>query len=225
MDSYASSAITRVGIVSTEPIRLTGLVSAFEDYPNIATEIGDVTTLLSDSSLHCLILDLSESANWTDVQLMIRRVRPDLRQLMLGPAGNDELILRSIIAGARGYLDSNSGPLAIRLAVEAVMHGGIWAPRRLLSRLIDQLLDQNGMNISLASPMLSPRERQVLDLIMNARSNREIAEELRIEERTVKAYVTSLLRKTGTDSRVSLSIYATRSSMRTQRELLSKNMF
>jgi DNA-binding NarL/FixJ family response regulator len=221
MNIQISSVMTRVGIVSYEPIRLAGLVSAFEDHPSIVTTIGEVGLLLADISMRCLILDLSQSANHVDVQATIRRLRPDVRQLVLGPVGNDELILKSIIAGARGYLDSNSGPFAIRLAIEAVMHGGIWAPRRLLSRLIDQLLDQNGASISLAAPLLSPRERQVLNLIMNARSNREIAGELGIEERTVKAYVASLLRKTGTDNRVALSVQATQDSMRNRRELPS----
>src|SRR5882762_1480227 len=143
MHRDASSAKTRLGIVSSEPIRLAGLLSAFEDHPNIVTAVGDAGPLLLDLSVQYLILDLSESANWMDVQLMIRQVRPDIRQLVLGPAGNDELILRAIVAGARGYLDSSSGPFAIRLAVEAVMHGGIWAPRRLLSLLIDRLLNQS----------------------------------------------------------------------------------
>jgi DNA-binding NarL/FixJ family response regulator len=226
MHKNTSSAKTRVGIVSFEPIRLAGLISAFDDHPNFVTAIGDVAALLADLSIHYLILDLSASANWMEVQLMIRRVRPDIRQLVLGPSGDDELILKSIIAGARGYLDSNSGPFAIRLAIEAVMHDGIWAPRRLLSLLIDQLLNQNALNqngtsITLGTPILSPRERQVLNLIMTARSNREISEELGIEERTVKAYVASLMRKTGTDNRVSLSVQATQVSMRNQRELSS----
>jgi DNA-binding NarL/FixJ family response regulator len=57
----------------------------------------------------------------------------------------------------------------------------------------------------------------VLDLIMTACSNREIASELGIEERTVKAYVASLMRKTGADNRVSLSVQATQNMMREQR--------
>ena len=217
MHNQASSATTRIGIVSSEPIRLAGLVSAFEGHPNFVTATGDVEALLDDLSMHYLILDLGDSAVWPEVQAMIRRVRPDIRQLILGPSGNEELILKAIMAGARGYLDANSGPFAVRLAVEAVMHGGIWAPRRLLSRLIDQLLDQSHASVSLAPVVLSPRERQVLDLIMAARSNREIGEELGIEERTVKAYVASLMRKTGTDNRVSLSVQATQDSMRDNR--------
>jgi DNA-binding NarL/FixJ family response regulator len=56
------------------------------------------------------------------------------------------------------------------------------------------------------------RERQVLDLIMKAYSNKEIAHELGIEERTVKSYVTTLMRKSGVDNRVALSVQALRDS-------------
>jgi DNA-binding NarL/FixJ family response regulator len=102
--------------------------------------------------------------------------------------------------------------------VESVIQGTIWAPRRVLSVLIDQLMSRPvaAMEPS-APPAFSPRERQVLDLIMTACSNREIAEQLGIEERTVKAYVTSLMRKTGVDNRVTLSVRATQNAFRDQR--------
>ena len=57
-------------------------------------------------------------------------------------------------------------------------------------------------------PRLTDRERQVLDLILLARSNREIARELGIEERTVKAHVGRLMRKTGAENRIDLSMWA-----------------
>jgi DNA-binding NarL/FixJ family response regulator len=208
---------TIVGIVATEPMRLTGLVSAFEGHPTILTSVGELEALLSDTALHFLILDVSENPNWMGMQFLVKRVRPDIHQLVLGPIGNDELILRSITAGARGYLDVSSGPFAVRLATESMIQGCIWAPRRLLSLLIERLLSEPGASMTAMAPVLSPRERQVLDLIMTARSNREIAEELGIEERTVKAYVASLLRKTGADNRVSLSVQATQDSMRGSR--------
>lgn len=200
----------RVGLVATEPIRVTGLCSAFDHHPFIQVAIGDLDTLLEDASLRFLILDLSCEPKWFDMQEMVRKMRPDIRQVIIGPAGEEEQILRSIRAGARAFLDPSAGPLALRQAVEAVMQGTIWAPRRLLSAMIDELLTKPvAPAIPMAAPTFSPRERQVLDLIMNACSNREIAEELGIEERTVKAYVTSLMRKTGVDNRVSLSVRAT----------------
>jgi len=198
------------------------LCSAFDNHPIIQVALSELNTMLEDLSLRFLILDLSFDPNWFEIQRMVCRVRPDLRLIVVGPAGSEELIFRSIKAGARAYLDSNSGPLALRQAVEAVIQGTIWAPRRVLSNMIDQLLSRPAPPpVSLAQPTFSPRERQVLDLIMRACSNREIAEELGIEERTVKAYVTSLMRKTGVDNRVSLSVRATQDAFRDQRGLPS----
>jgi len=198
---------------------MVGLASVFDNHSTILITTGELGELLADEQLRYLLLDLSTHADWLETQFMVRRIRPDMRQIVLGPSGDDELILRSIAAGARAYLDSNSGPFSIRLAVESVIQGSIWAPRRLLTVLIDRLLSQQGSTVAVASPALSPRERQVLDLIMTARSNREIAMELGIEERTVKAYVASLLRKTGSENRVSLSVQATQESLREQRSM------
>jgi DNA-binding NarL/FixJ family response regulator len=104
----------------------------------------------------------------------------------------------------------------VRLAIDIVVSGSIWAPRRLLSRLIDRLLLVPGAGTgALTALELTTRERQVLDLILLARSNREIARELGIEERTVKAHVGRLMKKTGAENRIELSIRALnrRSSM------------
>jgi DNA-binding NarL/FixJ family response regulator len=221
MEVTSGARRTRVGLIATEPMRLAGFHSSFEDHATILIAVGDLDTLLADYSLSYLILDLSYHVEWMAVQSRVRRARPDIRQILVGPPCSEESVLKLIAAGARAYLDSNCGPLKVRQAVETVIQGSIWAPRRVLSKLIDQLLVQNAAVAPIAAPSFSPRERQVLDLIMTARSNREIATELGIEERTVKAYVASLMRKTGMDNRVSLSVQATQVSMRDRSELPS----
>jgi len=170
---------------------------------------GTMESMLSNREICVVILDISEMADWQEMLLGVRRQRPDVRFVVLGQGGNDELVLRAIVAGARAYLDHQTDPLQVRQAVEVVLQGSIWAPRRLLSILIDRLLTtQIGVTPS-GQTDLSPRERQVLELIMKAYSNREIGAELGIEERTVKAYVASLMRKTGVENRVALSVAAT----------------
>jgi DNA-binding NarL/FixJ family response regulator len=130
------------------------------------------------------------------------------------------MVLRSITAGGRAYLDTNCGRLAVRQAVESVIEGCICEPPRVLTKRIERLLCQ-GSAPPLPAPAFSPRERQVLDLIMPACSNREIAEQLGIKERTVKAYVASRMRKTGAYNRASLSAQAPESEMREQRARLA----
>jgi len=195
----------RVGIVSSEPIRLAGLLSVLEVHPTAMPVAGDLDTMLRDGELHFLILDLTEHAQWLETLTMVRRTRPDVRLLMMGEDGDDERILRAIAAGARAYLDHNASALAVRQALNVVMQGFIWAPRRLLSTLIDRLLAAPAAS-RVVSSELSRREKQVRDLIMKVYSNREIALELGIEERTVKAYLASLMQKSGVTNRVALSM-------------------
>jgi DNA-binding NarL/FixJ family response regulator len=211
------SVRTRVGLISEEPIRQTGIASAFEGHATIAMESGRLEELLSDRSIRYLLVDASSNSAWLETLISVRRARPDMRQMVLGPVATDEMILRFILAGARAYLDSNCGPSVLRHAVTAVIEGSIWAPRRLLTVLIDRLQDAPVLKTVAVAPALSRRERQVMDLIMTANSNRQIAVELGIEERTVKAYVASLFRKTGVGNRVSLSMHGAQEAMRNKR--------
>jgi DNA-binding NarL/FixJ family response regulator len=123
---------------------------------------------------------------------------------VIGPEGNDELVLESIVAGARAYLELTADAEAVKNAIETVTAGSIWAPRRLLSKLIDRLLKGPDTSLTNPRPHLTDREHQVLECIMQACSNREIAQQLGIEERTVKAHVGRLMRKTGTENRTEL---------------------
>jgi DNA-binding NarL/FixJ family response regulator len=138
----------------------------------------------------------------------VRNARPQVRLIVIGPDEDDELVLKAIVAGARAYLGRSSGPKAVRKAIEVVTAGSIWAPRYLLSRLIDRLLQSPHPAPATPKPQLTPREKQVLKLILNAQSTREIARQLGIEQRTVKAYVAKLMRKAGVDNRVKLSTSA-----------------
>ena len=209
---------TRIGLVSSEPIRRLGMASAFEDHAAIVVVAGDLETVLASAAVGYLLLDVSHDVGWMEALLRVRKARQDMRVIVVGPAQNSELMVRSLIAGARGYLDPNSGPSAIRRSMETVIEGYIWAPRRVLSVLIDRLLSQAAVTPARAvATAFSPRERQVLDLITEGNSNRQIALELGIEERTVKAYVASLFRKVGVENRVSLSVTTIRQSDREKR--------
>ncbi|MGA2086818.1 MAG: response regulator transcription factor [Terracidiphilus sp.] len=201
----------RIGLVSDEPIRLEGLASIFdqpaqEGHARLIPVTGTLDELLARSTLEYLVVDLHSSSVGLKALKAIRHRRPGIRLIVIGPQGNDQLVLDSIIAGARAYLESTAGPDTVRTAIEVVTGGSIWAPRRLLSKLIDRLLKVPHSGLTSAGPHLTGRERQVLELVLMARSNREIARQLGIEERTVKAHVGRLMRKTGADNRTELSM-------------------
>lgn len=211
-DEYPIHPI-EIGLVADEPIRLEGLLSIFdlptpEHHPLLLPITGALHTLLTRTTLRYLVLDLNSQSVFAETLEIIRRERPEVRLIVIGPAHNDNTVLDAIVSGARAYLDVNATPELVRLAIDVVIEGSIWAPRRLLSRLIDRLLHNQEPNHNGVPPQLTERERQVLELILMARSNREIAVQLGIEERTVKAYVGRLMRKAGANNRVKLSMSA-----------------
>ena len=213
MSTKRSSEPIDIGLVSDHPIRLAGLMTIF-DQPGVECDpplrpiTGTLPEMLAHATLDYLVVDMEATPSGLAILDSIRRARPTLRLIVLGPEGNDELVLESIIAGARAYLDLTADTATVRQAVEVVTSGSIWAPRRLLSKLIDRLLKVPDSPFTKGKTHLTDREKQVLELILLARSNREIARQLGIEERTVKAHVGRLMRKTGADNRIELSMRA-----------------
>ena len=219
MTSTLNPQPIRIGLIAGEPIRLEGLTSIFDELPapgrpQLRPIIGTMQELLANPALDYLVVDLNSSLGSLATLESVRRTRPSIRQIVIGPENDDEMVLEAIIAGARAWLDSSASPQTVRQAIDVVVSGSIWAPRRLLSKLIDRLLAvPESSPANAARPYLTARERQVLELILLARSNREIAQKLGIEERTVKAHVGRLMRKTGADNRIELSIRALNRSL------------
>jgi DNA-binding NarL/FixJ family response regulator len=193
-------------------MRLVGLVSIF-DQPLPGDEIllvplvCSIKELLSGLALDYLILDLDESGSSALSIRAILRACPGIRILVVGPLGSDDLAMQVIAAGARAYLDLNSEIDRVRLAIDMVISGNISAPRSVLCKLVDRLRKVSDSSLVKTSPQLTPRERQVVELIMLARSNREIARNMGIGIQTVTAHVGRLMRKTGTENRINLAAF------------------
>jgi DNA-binding NarL/FixJ family response regulator len=194
-------------------MRIAGLTSIF-DLPEQSAQaqlvpvVGSLQELIGSADIEYVVVDLHSPQGSLETLEALRSARPGVRLIVIGPDGNDDLVLKAIVAGARAYLGRSSGRKAVRTAIEVVASGSIWAPRQLLSRLIDQLLPVPRAVHVAPKPELTPREEQVMKLILMAQSTREIARQLGIEQRTVKSYIARLMRKAGTDNRVKLSVSA-----------------
>ncbi len=208
----------RIGILAVEPIRVAGLASSFDQpappgQAQLVPIIGSPQELLNASDVEYVVVDLHSSEGNLEILETMRLARPEVRLIVIGPEGDDELVFKTIVAGARAYLGLSAGPEMLRQAIEVVTSGSIWAPRQLLSRLIDRLLNVHLAVRTTPTPQLTRREEEVLKLILLANSTREIARQLGIEQRTVKAYIGKLMRKTGADNRVKLSVSAVSQSL------------
>ena len=138
-------APVRIGLIAQDVIRLEGMFCIFdlpplESEPQLLPIAGSIEDLLANPELEYLVVDMSSPAEGFETLERICRVRPSARMIVIGPDDDEELILESIVAGAKAYLDLTAKPEIVRTAIGIVMSGSIWAPRRLLAKLIDRLL-------------------------------------------------------------------------------------
>src|SRR5262249_35443051 len=128
-------------------------------------------------------------------------------------------------AGVRGYCHSNVAPGLLRRAVDRVQDGEIWAGRKVLSKLVDDLASHVGVR-DVETPArwigeldrLSSRQQEIARLVSGGASNREIANHLRITEKTVKGYLTAIFQKLGLSRRVQLALLVTEDGRHTPRK-------
>jgi two-component system NarL family response regulator len=122
----------------------------------------------------------------------IRQKHPTARVIVLTTFDHDEDIYRALQAGAAGYLLKNVDSQQLVDTIRAVHAGRYRLPTDVVTRLAQRM----------AAPELSPREREVLELIVKGRSNKEIGADLGVAENTVKNHVKVLLGKLDVQDRV-----------------------
>jgi DNA-binding NarL/FixJ family response regulator len=136
----------------------------------------------------------------------IRSLYPDIACLMLTSYADDEALFSAIMAGAAGYVLKEIGGSDLIGDIRRVSQGASLIDATLSKDIFDRLRKSQKTEARLSS--LSPQERRVLDLIAQGRSNRQIADEIFLAEKTVKNYVSSLLAKLGMQRRTEAGVYA-----------------
>jgi DNA-binding NarL/FixJ family response regulator len=130
----------------------------------------------------------------------LRRIEPDLRILVLTNYESDEYIFRALQAGAMGYLLKSTPQEEIVAAVEMIHANQRCIPPSIKERLPEML----------GREVLSQRELEVLTLVAMGKSNKEIAQQLTISDKTARNHVTSCLLKLGADDRTEAATTALR---------------
>jgi DNA-binding NarL/FixJ family response regulator len=212
-----TSSRLRVALLETEPIRVQGFVTLFQDHPRIEFQVFELAAFLAENEFKLALIGLHGENFPLPLVGTIHGLRPEVKLIVMGPEVDDEGILQAISSGAKAYLEANASPEQVEQAIEIVNQGSIWAPRRVLSLFVDRATRPSRTAIP-AAVQFTTRETEVLKLLVAARSNREIARNLGIEERTVKAHVAKLMRKVGVENRIALSIYAVQNSIVTPPE-------
>jgi DNA-binding NarL/FixJ family response regulator len=138
----------------------------------------------------------------------IRSRAPEVACLMLTAFGDDQALLDAIMAGAAGYVLKQIRGSDLVGAVRTVASGRSLLAPRAASQLMTRLQDTSGEHGPVTR--LTRQERDVLELIGEGLTNREIGERLLIAEKTVKNYVSTTFRKLGLEQRTAAAVYAVR---------------
>ena len=196
----------RYGIVASDPLRFLGLQTMLPPEPDAEFVALTGQATLELRSLSLVLVDASCTPHLLELIAAFRRAEPELKLVVVGLESDSGHIERVIGAGAKGYLTHEAGEKEIRMAIDVVLDGSVWAPRKVLARLIER--NRVALNEGAAAPLLTPREGDVLSLLVSGRSNRETGAALGIDEATVKAHVGRLMRKFGVANRTALTVRA-----------------
>lgn len=133
---------------------------------------------------------------------------PGVRVLILTAYPDEEFIVRAIEAGASGYVLKRAGSRELMEALEALARGEATLDPAVTRKVLEQFRQRARAAQADAFKDLTPRERLILARIAEGKTNKEIAEELFLTEKTVRNYVSIILDKLGVSNRVEAAAYA-----------------
>jgi DNA-binding NarL/FixJ family response regulator len=204
----AKKPVIRIAVVESDPLRFVGFRALFDSEPDfelVSASLQDLTVL---QNIDLILLGNRNGQNLFDLMASMKATRPDLRIIVTGSGMDEETILKAIASGAKGYVDEAASATEFVQAIRIVNQGSVWAPRRVLSLFIERVSSSPGRIFPAGRVSFTDREKEVLEMLVAGRSNKEIGSALGIEERTVKAHVAKLMRKVGVQNRIALSVHA-----------------
>lgn len=206
-----NSSKIRIAIVDDHQIVIDGITSLLENNHNIsivatATSGLDMLQIMQSAKVDILLTDIMMPAiNGQDLAKKVKEHFPEIKILALSMSGQGYIVNKMIEdADISGYILKNIGKEELLHAIEKIYNGGVYFSEEVLNELqhFTSLQNENEM------VHLTVREIDIIKLIEKEFSNKEIANQLFISERTVETHRKNIFRKTGTGSVIGLIKYA-----------------
>jgi DNA-binding NarL/FixJ family response regulator len=207
---------TRILLADDHALVRRGLKLMLDAEPDleVVAEAGDGAEAIRQAlsqELDLAIIDIS-MPRMTGLQAIaeLRRRRPQVRTLILSMHENEQYLYEALKAGASGYVLKTVADRDLVEACRAAMRGEAFVYPGVMTSLIRDYLRQAHQDEPIRADPLTPREREVVKLIAESYSTREIADALVISEKTVDRHRANILEKLGMHDRVELTRYAIR---------------
>jgi DNA-binding NarL/FixJ family response regulator len=205
----------RVLVVDDHSLFREGVVNVLEREADMmivgqADSVGEAVAKALETSPDVILMDLRlPDGSGLEAAREIRRNRPGSAIVMLTVVEDEGVLIRALKDGARGYaLKGVSGNELVRV-VRSVVRGETYVSPHMGGRMIGGLARGDDARRGECAK-LAERERAILDLVAAGNTNKEIADRLFLSEKTVKYYMTAILRKLGARNRVEAALLAVR---------------
>ena len=207
--------VTRILVADDFPIVRSGLRKVLDSKPDLevvaeAEDGAEAVDKALSEDVHLAILDVS-MPRMTGIQAAaeLHKRKPEISVLMLSMHDSDQFLFESLKAGASGYVLKSGADNDIVDACRAAMRGESFLYPSAIAALVRDYVERGGRGEE-QFDVLTPRELEVLKLIAEANTSKEIAEQLFISVKTVERHRQNILEKLGMSDRVELTRYAIR---------------
>ena len=207
--------VTRILVADDHPIVRSGLKKVLDAKPDMevvaeAEDGAEAVEKALTEDVHLVILDVSMPRK-TGIQAAaeLHKRKPELRVLMLSMHDSEQFLFEALKAGASGYVLKSGADTDIVDAVRAAMRGDSFLYPSAVTTLVRDYVEHGGRGEA-QFDVLTPRELEVLKLIAEAHTSKEIAKLLFISIKTVERHRQNILDKLGMRDRVELTRYAIR---------------
>ena len=188
-----------------------------------ASDGDEVLDVLAEHPADVVLMDVRMprgSGLWASKRILAQR--PDVRIIVMTTFDLDSYLFEALDLGTSGFLLKDSDPDRLVSAIHTVAKGGCVVSDSLVGRLVSELSRRKGQPSEQKAADhrehgLTDREAEVIKLLAEGRSNRDIADELYLEISTVKAHVGKIVSKLGVHNRVQIAIWAFATGMATPR--------
>lgn len=216
-DTNATRTAVRILIADDHPIFRDGLRRLLEAEPDLlvvgeAVDAAEAIQMVGKLHPDILLLDVAmpKVSGLEALETLVDL--PAAPKVILLTAAIDRAdIVKALQVGARGVVLKESATSMLLKAIRIVMDGGYWVGRESVSDLLQALYSLGPVPErpeALPAFSLTPREIQIVGLILAAAGNKKIAETLNISEKTVKHHLTNIFEKLGVSNRLELALFA-----------------
>jgi DNA-binding NarL/FixJ family response regulator len=171
----------------------------------------DALRLIAETKPDLALVDISmPGLNGLEVAARAQKEFPGTRVVILSMHIDDELVRRALSSGAAGYLVKNADRSEFEMALRAVANGETWLSPAVSRRIAESYAQGSRPSGESVFELLTPRQREVLQLIAEGYSNKEIASRLELAVKTVETHRTELMQRLGIHGVAGLVRYAIR---------------